>query len=285
MIWFGTPNGVSMLLAKTSLAELCVAIAERVLIETKKPGVMSLFGQRAETRCARELKPYFKMLAARVKQAHFEELVKSNNKDLVRHSAEAKLRQIVRRSSDPLLTVLKRNYADALLAADKQQIFHEAPGDGVSVGPASGLLASDAEDYAAEHAAEQVTGINQTTVDAIADLVAAAVGNQMTPADLSSDIRDLLDGWTKTRTDTIARNEMADAFGEAALRKLKREEIAYKQLILSPDACPVCKSIADNGPVPVDEPFVDDDGEEYDRSPIHVKCRCATVGARAPEGE
>jgi hypothetical protein len=249
-----------------------------------KPGIMSLAGQRAENQCRRELVLYFKILGARIKSAHLEKLAEAPSKEAAKHAAEMKLNQIVRRTSDVLHRVLKGNYHAAMLAADKQDVVKEA-GDTVEVGPASGLLSADAEAYAAEQAAKQIVGINQTTVNQVAELVATAVGNQMTPADLSKDIRNLLADMTKNRADTIARFEMADAFGEAALRKLTREDIDYKQLIASPDACPVCLSIIDNGPVPVDEPFVDDDGEEYDRSPIHILCRCATVGARAPEGE
>lgn len=262
------------------VAYLVVVLTE----SSKKPGVMSLVGQRAEARCRKELKLYFKMLGARIKQAHLEKLLDLHSKDAAKHAAEYKVGQIVRRSSETLKTILRVNHHEAILAADKQQVAQEAD-DSVEVGSASGLLSADAEDYAAEQAAKQITGINQTTVDAIAELVATAVGNQMTPADLSRDIRDLMGDWTKNRSDLIARTEMADAFGEAALRKLVREEIDFKQLIASPDACEVCLSIIDNGPVPVGEPFVDDDGEEYDRSPIHPLCRCATVGARAPEGE
>jgi hypothetical protein len=255
-------------------------VINKVVEASKKPGVMSLAGMQAEASCKREVAAYFRHLKVKIGQAHLEDLAKSTNKDQARHAAEMKARQVVRRSHDLLLNVLKRNIADALLVADKQKVLHEAS---ISVGAASGLLSQDAEDYAATQAAQQIVGIDQTTVDLIADLVATAVGNQFTPAQLSRDLRDLMAGMSTDRADSIARTEMADAFGEAALRKLKRESIAYKQLILSPDACEICQAIADEGPVPVDEPFVDDDGEEYDRSPIHVRCRCATVGARAPQ--
>jgi hypothetical protein len=264
--------------------QLVTQVVGLVVEASNKPGVMSLAGQQAEVRCRKQLKVYFKLLGARVKMAHLEKLI-GLSKDAAKHAAEMKVRQIVRRSSDALSRVLKVNYHDALLAADKQHSFGEASSGSVTVGPASGLLSSDAEAYAAEQAAKQITGINQTTVDRIADLVANAVGNQFTPAQLSSDIQDLLDDMSVNRADAIARTEMADAFGAASLMKLDREEIDYKQLITSPDACPICQSIEDAGPVPVDEPFVDDDGEEYDRSPIHPLCRCATVGARAPEGD
>jgi len=251
----------------------------------KRPGIMSLAGIQAEKECSKQVTEYFHILGARIKQAHLEKLTDHTDKQLARHAAEMKVKQIARRAGDILQRVLKENIHAAVVVADKQQVYHEASGDDITIGPASGRLSADAEAYAAEQAAKQVVGINQTTVDVISDLVAEAVGNQMSPAELSRDIRDVLDGWTKTRADLIARTEMADAFGYAGLEKLKREEIEYKQLILSPDACPICESIADNDPVPVDEPFVDDDGEEYDRSPIHPNCRCATVGARAPEGD
>ena len=323
----------------------------------KRPGIMSLAGMQAEKACKADVASYFRILGARVKQAHLEKLIDVNDKQQARHAAEMKVRQIARRASDVLQRILKEHIhaavvaadkqhvyheasgddievgpasgqlsADAaayaaeqaaqqvvginqttvdtlsdlvatavvnqmthihaaLLAADKQQVYHEASGDDSEIGPASGLLSSDAEEYAAEQAAKQIVGINQTTVDKIADLVATAVGNQMTPSDLSRDLRDLLDGWTTDRAEMVARTEMADAFGAAALMKFDREGIDYMQLILSPDACPICESIAANGPVRVDDGFEDDDGETYDRSPIHVNCRCATVGARAPEGE
>ena len=269
----------------TSQVKELSGLLDQLTEVAKRPGIMSLAGKQAEKACQKDVASYFRILGARVKQAHLEKLTEVNDKQQARHAAEMKVRQIARRASDVLQRILKEHIHAAVVAADKQHVYHEASGDDIEVGPASGQLSADAEEYAAEQAAQQVVGINQTTVDTLSDLVAAAVGNQMSPAELSRDIRDLLDGWTKTRADLIARTEMADAFGFAGLEKLKREEIEYKQLILSPDACPICESIADNDPVPVDEPFVDDDGEEYDRSPIHPNCRCATVGARAPEGD
>lgn len=251
----------------------------------KRPGIMSLAGKQAEKACQKDVASYFRILGARVKQAHLEKLVATKSVGQAKHTAEMVVGQITRRSSKTLQDILKEHIHAALLAADKQQVYHEASGDDSEIGPASGLLSSDAEEYAAEQAAKQIVGINQTTVDKIADLVATAVGNQMTPSDLSRDLRDLLDGWTTDRAEMVARTEMADAFGAAALMKFDREDIDYMQLILSPDACPICESIAANGPVRVDDGFEDDDGETYDRSPIHVNCRCATVGARAPEGE
>lgn len=262
--------------------------AVNLLVEKiNKPGVMSLAGQLSEKRCAKAMAAYFRLIGTEVKQAHLERLaVSATSKETGRAAAEHRVKQIVRRKTHLLNEVLEDQIERAFLLAAKQNHMHEADGDeDLTVGDTSGQLSQDAADYAAKKAAQSVVGINATTVKLIADTVAQAVGLQMSPADLSRDLRDLLDGMTKWRADAIARTEMSDAFGEAAIQRLNRNEIEYKQLILSPGACPICESIADNGPVPIDEPFVDDDGEEYDRSPIHTNCRCATVGAHGPEDE
>ena len=245
----------------------------------KRPGIMSLAGRLLEVHCEKQLAAYFRYTGAKIKQAHLEKLVE--HKETAKHVAEMTASNIVRRQSHILHGIIERNYTDAMLAADKQSVMHEADSP-VTVGSTGGLLSDDAAKYAAEEAAKQVQGINETTVQQIADLIATAVENQMTPADVSRDLRDLLDGMSIDRANLIARTEMADAFGAAALLKLDREDIEYMQLILSPDACPICESIAENGPVRVDDGFEDEDGETYDRSPIHPNCRCATVGARRP---
>lgn len=64
---------------------------------------------------------------------------------------------------------------------------------------------------------------------------------------------------------------------------LPPKTVFYKELVAEPDACDICQSIADAGPVPVDEPFVDDEGNEYDSSPIHQNCNCSTLAAAPPD--
>ena len=251
--------------------------AELLTEAANRPGIMSLAGLKAENDCRKDVALYFKMLKAMIVPLHLERLT---DKKTARHVAEMQVGQVVRRNTDYLQTVLRSNYEEAWQVAYKQTKIHEADSP-LTVGPASGRLLSNAADYAAEQAAKQVVGINQTTVDAIADTVANAIELQMSPADLSRDLQDLLTGWTKDRADMVARTEMAAAFGDAAVSRLSDDGIEYMQLILSPGACPICEDIADDGPVRVSDGFAGG----YDSSPIHPNCRCATVGSRPPAGE
>lgn len=254
-------------------------LIDRLTERSKKPGVMSLAGQAAEVRMTKAMASYFRIVGSAL-TIRLRKLGEGKDVTIARHTAEVDAKQITRRHRHLLATVLMTHYMEALLKADKQDAFHEAAKQDTT--DKIGLSAKRAAEIAAEHAAEQVVGIDETTVERYADAVAQAITDQIGSSGLSRSLRDLTDSMSKQRADVIARTEIADAFGTAALEKLQREEIEYKQIILSPAACPICISIAANGPVPTDEPFVDEDGEEYDNTPIHPNCRCATVGARGP---
>jgi hypothetical protein len=261
-------------------------VADLLLEKATKPGVMSLAGIAAERKCARELGLYFRKVTAQLR-GRLIGFHSMSNASVAKHSAQIAAASIVRRNTHQLQAILEKHIQAAVLTGYKQDVMHEAAkpkvtGD-LSTGDKLGLSGEDAAAYAAESAAQSVTGINATTVEKFADAVSTAIEDQLGVQGLSSLLRDISDEMTVVRAETIAAFEIADAFGEAALRKLNDEGIGYKQLIPSPGACEICLSIIDNGPIPTDEPFVDDDGEEYDRSPIHVNCRCATVGARGPE--
>jgi hypothetical protein len=253
-------------------------VITRLLEVAGKPGVMSAAGVRAERAMAMALRTYFRSVT-RTLTSRLSRLGSESNAETARHAAELTATTVVRSYSHTLLQIISVNKLKAYRAAYKMEHMHEAASDKV------GKSAKAAAQYAAESAAQQVTGINQTTVQRFADAVETAIEDQLGVGGLSRALRSISTDMTKFRADMIAATEIADAFGAAALDKLKDEEIEYKQLILSPDACVICESIEAAGPVPVDDSFVDDDGNEYDRSPIHPNCRCATVGARAPENK
>lgn len=246
---------------------------------------MNIVGLAMERKTAKALSVYFKgmknSVVGRLSQ------VKADSKDLARAKALHLVIPVIRKFRPTLLHILETMIAEAMLKADRLTVMHEADDEtaGGFTDTKSGLTAEEAAVYAQEEAAKRVVGIDEMTAAMFADAVAEAIAEEKGVAGLSRSLRQITDEMSKSRADTIARTEMADAFGEASLRKLNREGIEWKQIILSPGACPICESIFESGPVPVDDPFVDEDGEEYDRTPIHVNCRCATVGARAPVGE
>lgn len=240
--------------------------------KSKLPGVMSLKGIICEQQLRRDLESYFKSLDRTISGTN---LTLADNKA----HAEALAKNIVRKHSVELETILKDNTTIAFLHADKQESFHEAEVDS-DYQDYVGQTGEQAALWAKKNAAQKVVGIDSETVARIADTIGQGIEKQLTLPEVQTSLRGLIEDMSSARAKLIARTETADAFGEAALQKLQRQDIPGKQLIPSPDACPTCLGIVAGGPVPIDDPFVDDDGEEYDRSPIHPGCRCATVGAR-----
>jgi hypothetical protein len=76
----------------------------------------------------------------------------------------------------------------------------------------------------------------------------------------------------------IAQNGMARAMHEATYDKMLRMGVEFKQVITSPDPCPICRGNEAQGPIPVDQPF--SSGHLF--GPFCLGCRCAISGARLP---
>lgn len=270
-----------------------------------RPGLLGLPGKLVETRCARDLASYFTRLAGLVANAHLEHILDGNpTVEVARHSAQMRIFNLLRHQRPVLQKILAVNIHQAMLVADGMSTFGEAEKEKTGVlqinqikvtGPGNGidqlgLTGEEAAAYAQQYAATQVAQIDKTTSELIADAVARGINDMLGVPATARLIRQIVDDMSVGRAQTIASTEMNDAMSKAAVRKLKRLGIAYKQWILSPDACPICEAIVDNqdaagGAIPVDQPFVDDDDEEYDRPPAHPNCRCAVTGARAPDGE
>lgn len=255
---------------------------ERLIESLARPGVLGLAGRTIEKRCEWELKGYFAKLSAGVGLLDLGQLAATELTDeMVLHQVQFKLSNLLRRERPLLLQILASNMQDAYLASLKVGAYAEADGDGLidKLGPSG----EDAADYAAEYAAQLVKDVDQTTINILATAISKGIANQAGVPGTGQLIRKAVDDMSVFRSKLIASTEMNDAMSQAALAKMKALQVPYKQLIASPDACEICLSIVDAGPVPVDQPFVDLDGEEHEASPIHPGCRCATTGARAPK--
>jgi hypothetical protein len=259
---------------------MTLEILEKLIESATKPGIEGLVGRAIEKRCRVDLQGYFRTLATDVEAQHLEKIDGANGEEVALHAVDMALHNVIRKTSPYLLTALAMNIQDAMMRADKLTVAVEADAVGKDK---VGLTAQEAAAYASEHGAEAVKGINAFTQKQIRDLVATGIKEQWGVTKTAREIKSLMKDMTTGRAERIAATEMNDAFSEAAMRKLKRSGTSYKQIILSADACEICSSIQEAGPVPIAEPFVDEDGEEYDRTPIHTFCRCATIGARAPK--
>jgi hypothetical protein len=270
-----------------------------------KPGVMSLVGIKRVNSCEKDLRVYFDQLWLDLRKLDWGEAKSETGAQ----SLELDIRRALRSESPFLLRVLSGHIYLALLDGDKvarrqmKEEFKEAGPQAIPPPPGPppdeptlydtilkaiekiGITGLEAAEYAARRAAMQIKGINDTTLKLLQDAIKRGIEEQLGVEGLGRFIRSELRNMSVYRAKMIANTEMNDAFSEAAIRNMKRLGVEYKQLILAPEACPICTSIKDAGPVPVDQPFVDSDGMEYDRTPIHPNCRCATVGSRPPVEE
>lgn len=251
---------------------------EELTESVRRPGLLGLPGRSIERQCARDLGAYFKRLAGKVELLHLERHVEQPDL-LARHAADQALRNVLRIESATLFQVLALNYQHAMLLGDKLTQVREAD-EPINPFPAAGvdtlgLSGQAAADYAAEHAAALVTGINDQTVTLLQDAISTGIEDQLGVSGTGRLIRSVMDDMSVSRAETIASTEMNDAMSEATLQKLDRLGIGYVRWILSDDACPICEE-NDDEVVAVGDLFSSGDV----RPPVHPNCRCAIVGAR-----
>jgi hypothetical protein len=136
-----------------------------------------------------------------------------------------------------------------------------------------------AVDWADRHAAELVTRISETTRENINNTIAELLES----GDWDDAYGDLLDAvGDDARARLIARHETMAAVSEG--QRQAWEQATDEGLltgdesrvwIVTPDdkLCSICEGLEDKK-AKLGEPYVGDDGEEYDGPPAHVQCRC-----------
>ena len=89
-------------------------------------------------------------------------------------------------------------------------------------------------------------------------------------------------GNNAARSESIAWSEVGRAINSAAIQCYRDYGVTHKHLLLSPNACDMCKDAAEDGEIPLDAPF----SEGGVIGQIHVRCRCcpapSSVNAEPP---
>ncbi len=251
---------------------------ERFVEEASKPGVLGLAGKSIEKSLRRDLSGYFARLGSKLHQlAGIVE--KASTKDSGRTAAEHLARMAIRRAQPQLMAALKAGYLDAVDVARRHE--HVAEADQPFNNPYSPVL-QDAVEWAEQNAADMVAGIDQSTIDDIADAVASGIEDQLGVAGTARSIRDLLNGWSTSRAATIAATEINRAMSWATVDMLGAQGVGYKRAIPSPGCCEdICQANVDQGAIPIDDEF--DSGDDF--PPFHPNCRCAVTAARGPDDD
>lgn len=138
--------------------------------------------------------------------------------------------------------------------------------------------------WASDHAAELVTGVEETTVDGLRTLISDGLEENIGLDAISQRIQDSY-LFSEERAALIAQTEVAAANQQGVLEGMEAAEAAgvHIQKVWLPDdeACDVCLDNASDGPIPLDEEFSSGD----DRPPAHPNCRCNMISEIEETGE
>jgi hypothetical protein len=279
---------------------MLTSLVKRLQEVATKHGMESVYGIRRENICTRDLSGYFHAFGELVDAGNIHQLVLVPHVEAALNAAEMRLQRICRTLQPVLLEILSVNLMAAMQEGYKETTITVPMVEAAVKKPVLtnaeikrslqatlkqldkvGLSAQEAADYAAKHAAKLVSGLDKETVKQIREAMRQAILDQQGVEGLQRAIRAKVKDMSISRARAIASTEMNDAFSEAAMRKLKNAGVGYKRLSLSTGACQTCRNMAAQGAIPLDKPFRSGKTVKL-RTPIHTRCRCATVGARAP---
>ena len=141
-------------------------------------------------------------------------------------------------------------------------------------GPPSSAAIKWAQDYSAG----LVTNMDIETRSRLAQAIADGIENKRGIEGLSRDIRKEFTDMSKTRADMISQTESNRALSEGSRQKALEMGVDGKEAIVIGDdlVCEICNGNADQGVIPINDPFQSGDMN----TPFHVNCRCCVSPAR-----
>lgn len=125
-------------------------------------------------------------------------------------------------------------------------------------------------DWAEEHAAELIDGIDDTTAEGLRGLITGALEDGASNSELADRIA-AFTGFDDARAERIARTETANADVAGNLEGWRASGVVTgKRWLPDSDPCPECKENADKGVIGLDEDFPSGD----DGPAAHPNCEC-----------
>lgn len=144
--------------------------------------------------------------------------------------------------------------------------------------PYEGPPIRQAIDYAQSRGAQLVTQMDDVTRDRLARVVSEGIENRRGVPGIARDLRQEFGDMTRYRSQLIAKNETADALGQAFEDRGKDLGITGKEWVTVGDdrVSDGCIGNAATGVIPFDQPFP----SGHMRPPRFPGCRCAAAPAR-----
>lgn len=140
--------------------------------------------------------------------------------------------------------------------------------------------------FSYDRSAELVTMIDESTRAALRNTIAQGLSNNIGRQAIIDEIANAdYAEFSPARARLIADYEISNANGAGSLLGLKAAADTglevEKEWYPDDEACPICAGNADQGPIPLDQPF--DSGDDH--SPAHPNCECSTLGVIKPSAE
>jgi SPP1 gp7 family putative phage head morphogenesis protein len=129
----------------------------------------------------------------------------------------------------------------------------------------------DAINYAREHTASLVKGLNDETRDRMQEVIENAIKEKRGVDGLSRDLRKVFDDMSMNRSQVIARTETCDALESAFMDRSRDLGVTGKEWIVTDPCEEICEPNGDVGPIPIYAEFP----SGHSRPPAHPNCRCA----------
>lgn len=133
-------------------------------------------------------------------------------------------------------------------------------------------------EWAKDYGAGLVTKMDIETRSQLAQVISDGISNKRGVEGVSRDIRKVFTDMSKDRADMIAQTETNAALSRGSFDRMVDMGVDGKQWIAIGDdlSCEICNGNADQGVIPIDDPFQSGDMQ----TPGHPNCRCATSPAR-----
>lgn len=140
----------------------------------------------------------------------------------------------------------------------------------------------DAITWAQRHSAQLVTRMDDETKRRLGSVVSEAIENKSGIDRLSRDIRREFSDMSKSRAETIARTETAQALTEGTMSRARAMGVTGKEAVATPFGdwpCEICEDNAAAGPMRMDAEFPSGDMGP----PFHPNCACALAYIMLPD--
>jgi len=116
---------------------------------------------------------------------------------------------------------------------------------------------------------ENLEGITEDMQTAVRDELSTALSQGWNPKKAATQLNREVDDIGITRARTLSRTEISNAYNTASARRYEQSGNVSEVRILTSDPCPICKTLAANGPYPVSEAATLIPGR------THPRCVCA----------